>query len=324
MVSAQRKIAVVGQGVMGLTCALKLREWGHDVTIYSREEFSETTSMSAGAYWWPHKAYPQERVAKWSRETFEAYAALSADGDSGVRFQKHRRFCLDPDDSAYALDLVDEWKAIDGAAYGIPCPEAYEVMLPVIDVPTFMPYLKARLDGLGVVFRVEEVAAPDLLFPDFDLVVNCSGVGAFHFVNDGRVFPIRGQVVSVSPIAGFDYSIRVYQKEEAFTLILPRKNDIILGGTTQAGRWDREASPEDTELIVERCKQFLPELGDCTLLGTAVGLRPGRKQVRLELELTGKGRPVIHNYGHGGGGYTVALGCANEVRALANDYFSGT
>jgi len=322
MVVTQRKIAVVGQGVMGLTCALKLLEDGHDVTVYSHEGFSETTSMSAGAYWWPHKAYPAARVAKWSRETFEAYAALSEDRDSGVYFQTHRRFCLEPDDSAYARHLVDEWKEIDGATYGVPCREAYEVLLPVIDVPTFMPYLKARVDALGGVFRVEGLDGPDGLFPEFALVINCSGVGALHFVNDPGVFPIRGQVVSVSPIEGLDYSMRVYQKREDFTLILPRKKDIILGGTTQEGRWDREASQEDTDTIVARCTRFFPELGDCEILRTAVGLRPGRKQVRLELELIGKNQPVIHNYGHGGGGYTVALGCANEVLALANEYFS--
>jgi D-amino-acid oxidase len=43
-----------------------------------------------------------------------------------------------------------------------------------------------------------------------------------------------------------------------------------------------------------------------------VGLRPGRTAVRLE-----RMGNIIHNYGHGGGGYTVAWGCASEVGRLA-------
>ena len=32
---------------------------------------------------------------------------------------------------------------------------------------------------------------------DFDVVVNCSGVNAYHLVNDKEVTPIRGQLVKV-------------------------------------------------------------------------------------------------------------------------------
>jgi len=41
------------------------------------------------------------------------------------------------------------------------------------------------------------------------------------------------------------------------------------------------------------------------------GLRPYRLEVRLERE----GR-IIHNYGHGGAGFTLCRGCAVEVASL--------
>ena len=50
-----------------------------------------------------------------------------------------------------------------------------------------------------------------------------------------------------------------------------------------------------------------------------VGLRPGRISLRLEREecvLGGKARPVVHNYGHGGSGMTLAWGCAGDVVAM--------
>jgi D-amino-acid oxidase len=45
------------------------------------------------------------------------------------------------------------------------------------------------------------------------------------------------------------------------------------------------------------------------------GYRPVRDLIRVEATVLG-GRPVIHNYGHGGGGVTVSWGCAREVATM--------
>jgi len=47
-----------------------------------------------------------------------------------------------------------------------------------------------------------------------------------------------------------------------------------------------------------------------------VGLRPFRKSgIRLEKDRLGS-RTVIHNYGHGGAGFTLSWGCAGQVVKL--------
>ena len=311
-----RRIAVIGQGIIGLTCADRLLDAGYLINIFSKEEFSRTTSNSAGAYWWPHKAYPQERVSKWSKETFKVYAKERQDPQTGVTFEKHLRFCLDPDDSAYARHLVEHWEEIHGVDYGIQCTEAFLVTLPIIDVPTYMPYLRDRVQAKGAKFHLRDLSDLRALFPDYDLVLNCSGVGARELADDEEVFPIRGQIVLLSRSPAVTESTRIYQKQDEFTLILPRKNDIVIGGTAQDNDWSREVREGDTQDIISRCTKIVPALEDCEVIGAAVGLRPGRREVRLELEMLPGNHPVIHNYGHGGGGYTVAWGCANEVLEL--------
>lgn len=156
----KQQIAVIGQGVIGLTSAACLLRSGFAVDIYSRETFSHTTSMAAGAYWWPHKAYPEERIAHWAKETYEEYRQLKADSKTGVTFGKHFRFCVDPDDSAYARHLVDEWQEVDGADYGIPCAQAYLVVVPVIDVPTYLPYLRNLVESDGANIFIKELSSP--------------------------------------------------------------------------------------------------------------------------------------------------------------------
>ena len=317
-----KKIAVIGQGVMGLTSASKLLDHGYSVDIFSRDDFWKTTSTSAGAYWWPHKAYPQERVSKWSKETYDVYKTEKLNPKTGVTFEKHFRFCLDPDDSAYARYLVDEWEEINGHDYGVNCVEAFLVTLPVIDVPTYMPYLKNSVESKGAKIQIQDLACIDQLFSDYDLVVNCSGVGAKKLANDNEVFPIRGQVVKISSSPEIKVSTRIYKKQDEFTLILPRANDCILGGTAQENDWSLDVREEDTSEIIARCTKIVPAVADCKVLGATVGLRPGRKTVRLELEVITQNQAVVHNYGHGGGGFTVAWGCANEVQKIVKDYFN--
>ncbi|MEI2710880.1 MAG: FAD-dependent oxidoreductase [Chitinophagaceae bacterium] len=47
------------------------------------------------------------------------------------------------------------------------------------------------------------------------------------------------------------------------------------------------------------------------MIGSWAGLRPFRNLVRLEREGN-----VVHNYGHGGSGFTLSFGCASEVVSL--------
>ncbi len=306
----QRRIAVVGQGVIGLTSAHRLLEAGFHVTVFSREELEQTTSFAAGAYWWPHRIHPEERVAEWSKQGWNEYQQLAEVPETGVHMEKHVRLCVDPDDSAYVLNLVDSWERITGDDYGISCHEAFALR-------------HSQVKQLGAEFRQQEVSSPGSLFPEFDLVVNCTGVNAFHFVDDADVYPIRGQTVCVSLPSGLRASTRLYQQDDHLPLILPRRQDVVLGGTAQVGEWSREPDDGDTESILNQCRGIVPELRESETLGTTVGLRPGRPEVRLDLDASVSTQPVLHNYGHGGGGYTVAWGCASETAQLVSDHFAG-
>lgn len=65
----------------------------------------------------------------------------------------------------------------------------------------------------------------------------------------------------------------------------------------------------------EDAEAILPEIKSAEVDSTWAGLRPTRTRIRLELE-QGFTAPVIHNYGHGGAGFTVHWGCAGEAVKL--------
>ena len=103
------------------------------------------------------------------------------------------------------------------------------------------------------------------------------------------------------------------------TYVHPRSGDVVLGGTFQPDDWDTAVDPATTAAILARCLELVPALAGAPVLWQAAGLRPARHGgARVELdpvELPG-GVPVVHDYGHGGAGVTLAWGCADEIVTL--------
>jgi D-amino-acid oxidase len=132
------------------------------------------------------------------------------------------------------------------------------------------------------------------------------------------VFPIRGQIVGVAN-PGLVTSVRDEEHPDGITYIHPRSRDVVLGGTFQPGDWNETADPATTRAILRRCAEVVPELAGARPLWAAAGLRPARHggpRVEPDPSPLPRGTRLIHSYGHGGAGVTLAWGCADEVTRL--------
>lgn len=188
---------------------------------------------------------------------------------------------------------------------------SYDSLL--FDTPVYLPWLLSRLDEKHVAIQQLAIKSFDEVPPDFDVVVNCTGLGAKSLGNDDAVYPVRGQVIRLAP-NGFD-KVVIDANDDSVVYVVPRSHDIIVGGTSQAHDWNLEPDSQDTTRIITKLKKILPEFADAQILEEKVGLRPARGEVRLEAEKV-DGKTIIHNYGHGGAGFTLSWGCANEVVEL--------
>ncbi len=139
------------------------------------------------------------------------------------------------------------------------------------------------------------------------MVVNCSGLGARRLAGETDVHPGRGQVLLVE---GVEVD-RWWLDDAGPTYVIPRSDRVVVGGTLDEGAWDRTPSPETAAAILDRATRLVPALADGRVVGHRVGLRPLRSEVRLE-----RVGDVVHCYGHGGAGVTLAGGCADEVVRL--------
>lgn len=309
----KKQVVVVGGGVSGLASGLKLLEAGFAVTLLARELPPHTTSDVAAAFWYPDGAAPVARVRQWAAVSHAEFLRLTAVPQAGVSLKPSIDLAPEPFDPPDWLTMVDSWEKVTYP----PNLHGYRTIVPAIDTPTYMPYLLHQFQANGGQIGQREVTDLTELAAQFGLVVNCAGVWAGELVGDTAVLPIRGQIIRASKPAGLPDEIVHLDAEVYSTYIVPRRHDVILGGSKQRGDWQLEPDPALAEDIWRRCLTLQPALKEAEILAHRVGLRPGRPEVRLELEELGGGTAVIHNYGHGSIGHTLAWGCAAEVVALA-------
>jgi D-amino-acid oxidase len=313
------RVLVVGAGVMGLTCGVRLAESGHEVHVFARDLPLETTSAVAAAWWYPYRAAPADRVAVWGAQSYAAFTALAESADSGVVMRRstevHRTPQPDPAWAAAVPELTRE--AADELPEGYV--DGWSFVSPVVEMPVYLGMLAARLTAAdGTLTRM---ALGGLPAARWTVVVNCAGLANRLLVGDRQLYPVRGQVVRLEKV-GID---RVWLDSSAddVTYVVPRSRDIVVGGSDEVDEWDRRPDPALAESILARATRLVPELAGAAVLGHRVGLRPCRPEVRLEVETRRDAGPVVHCYGHGGAGITLSWGCADEVTRLVEQIAGG-
>lgn len=111
------------------------------------------------------------------------------------------------------------------------------------------------------------------------------------------------------------------------TYILPGFSAVTLGGCRQYDSYNLDVNKYDGLAIRDRCEALLPSLKNAKLLEQRVGLRPHRDPVRVEIEtkndVQGRKLKIVHQYGHGGYGVTVAPGTALYSVKLVKQLWSG-
>jgi len=313
------RVLVVGAGVVGLTCAVRLAEGGHDTAVLARDLPPETTSAVAAALWYPYRAAPREAVTRWARTAYAEFARLAREcPDSGVRVVAGVELLPGgPGSPAPPLpwwrsavpSLTEVTDPLPGHAHG------WRVDLPVADTSAYLGWLAGRLEAAGG--TLTRAWLPEL--PTSGVVVNCSGLAARSLAGDLDVHPVRGQVVRVKrPARGVDEWLLDGSDPARPFYVVPRERDVVIGGTADVGEWDTRPDPRTARDLLERACSAVPALRGAPVTGHRSGLRPARSEVRLDSVAHESGEPggVVHCYGHGGAGVTLSWGCATDVLGL--------
>jgi D-amino-acid oxidase len=301
------QITVVGAGVIGLTTALTLEEQGHEVRVVANGTAEATTSAVAGACWFPYRAGPPHRVAAWAAHTRGWLDGFVTERAAGIDPMRGYEITDEAGDDpprpwwAAGIEVAREPAPVAGE------PMAWRYRSLRIEPGKFLAWLTDRLRG-----TIERRPVDDLAAEPGDLVVNCSGLAARELAGDDQVAPLFGQIV-ITELGEVDRSLLLTDERDPDKLfyMIPRREELVLGGCSLP--WPPGKPPEIDPAITQRILDHAKALGLAVggLRRVRAGLRPYRPEVRLE-----RAGRIVHNYGHGGAGYTLCRGCAEEVARL--------
>ena len=330
------RVAVVGAGVIGLSAAVCLAEtYGRqlDITVIAERFSPNTTSDRAGASIQPYSptsdtggsSNSNALLTRWARATIDRCRQLYESSErlsSGVHFT--------PGYSVYPHDVpLPWWRNLVQDFRVLTKKEANEADLPV-DYSTFwsykvyfirgkfhLPWLLKRFRDSGGLVEQRRVCSLSEL-QGYDVIVNCTGLGARELVGDESVYPYRGQIVVLRNSIGLRHFYEGLENSEESVYLFPYEDVIVVGGTLESHNYSTESDPKTITSILKRNAELVPAIIDAQVVDTYACLRPYRPTVRLETESADgqSGSIVVHCYGHGGQGWTLHWGCALDVAAL--------
>ena len=301
---------MVGAGVSGLSSALALQEAGHEVQVIAAQKGTATTSGAAGAVWYPFRADPPDRVNAWAARTREYLAGLAATTPAaGVDVLTLYELAEDETTPWWAASAgnIRFVRRDEATPFPLPSRGAWVLEAPRVVPALHLPWLEAQLlrpVDIHAVTSLDDVPG--------DVIVNCTGLGARSLCNDNELVAVFGQTLMVTG-SSFDPSRVISDERDADAIFyaIPRRDEVLLGGCAIDTDDDCSLEPgaDLRTAILARARRLGFDPG--TVRAERCGLRPYRSSVRVERE----GR-IVHNYGHGGAGYTLARGCAEEVVRL--------
>ncbi len=314
MKHSNKTVLVLGAGVSGLSTAVLLLKAGFTVELWAKAQSPNTTSDMAAAIWYPYLCNPRDKALVWSKATLQYLRDHTLDDPtSGCREEELIEL--------FETKVDDPWWQ-GAASYTHAQPDqlpagyhdGYRITSILTDPTLYLDWLQNQVIAAGGVIKQKTVSDIQEAFAHSPIVINCTGLGSRELFGDNEVYPVRGQVVRVKS-NGLDHGLVDQHGRNSLAYIIPRMNEIVLGGTAQENNWDLTPDPQVTEDILRKARALSPLFEDVEIIGVGVGLRPARSEVRLEVEKFGDNH-VVHNYGHGGSGFTLSWGCASDVVQL--------
>ncbi|XP_076619516.1 D-aspartate oxidase-like [Colletes latitarsis] len=331
------RVAVVGAGIIGTTTALAVKTAFPRLQVHViADEFSpDTTGDGSAGFWSPYllEDTPLDKIDSWAGITHRWLETLWKSGlssETGVSLVPAYRVTSDP--KGY---IESSWtKLVYGAhrmtrieleklneEHKSKYTDGWMFVTYTAEPVRLLPWLTEKfLEAGGKLFRRKVHALHELIDEGYDLIINCSGLGARTLVDDNTVTSVRGQVARVTA----SWTMHAFlMDDDDGNYVIPNIDHTVLGGTHQYNDYDRAPRKEDSKFIYDGCCRISPSLKATKVSKEWVGLRPGRPCVRLEPEVLRSPRgtrfTVIHNYGHGGSGVTLCWGCAMDVVAILRE-----
>lgn len=268
-----RAAAVIGCGVVGLTCARQLQRRGFRVTIYAMTVPPNTTSNMSLAGFTPTSGLVDGdlRTPAWDAQFREAveisYRQLQLLVGRGYGVSWIRSFALSNNEPRprqtdreperpplLPAHLRTGTTRLGPGEHPFPTRYATRRTQMRIEPSIYLEALVRDVIDFGGRIVIRKFTEPsELVALEESLVINCTGLGARDLFGDTELVPVKGQLTVLVPQPEVDYGTFGGPGPSRGGLgihMQPRSDGIVLGGTAERGEWSLEPDQEALQRIV--------------------------------------------------------------------------
>jgi glycine/D-amino acid oxidase-like deaminating enzyme len=265
----ERRAAVIGSGIIGLSTARVLQRRGFQVAIYAKVLPPDTTSNKLFGDFTPNSSLVRNRTPQWD-EQFRRAVEISyrehnllvgrgygvgwidgysqtdnPDGGGGIGGRGGRNDIreepLMPRSFSTDRDLLGPGQHPFQTRYARRAPHLH------FDPDIYLDALMRDVLTFGGSISVRGFDSPrDFMALDEPLIVNCTGLGAKQLFDDQEMTPIKGQLTVLLPQPEVDYTAAA---------MTPRASGIVLGHVLQRGESSLEVDQEAQIGVVENAME---------------------------------------------------------------------
>ncbi len=266
--TGEKKFAVMGCGVVGITTARLLQRKGFDVTIYTKDLPPQVTSSKATGTWSPsYRLIEDEHMTdafkeRWEQAThysFLAYQNLLGLNDivtwmdEYVVRQNPRQVIPGHSVRLEVPKLLPEDQVLEKGQHPFAIDTVVKHTSLVFNIPSYLNKHITDFFAYGGSIKIKAFnTLEDVDALPEKCVVNCTGLGSKALFNDINLTPVSGQLSFLIPQPDFNYRLTT---DNGYAI--PRKDGIVLGGNALIDNWDDTPNQEQTEKVVKALQEVM-------------------------------------------------------------------
>ncbi|WPR76215.1 FAD-dependent oxidoreductase [Algoriphagus sp. NG3] len=271
----EKKIAVIGCGVIGLTTAITLQQKGYEVVIYTKDSYPNITSAMATGTWSPTSRLilPQhvtpefasmyQKASTHSYRTFQRLLGINQVVEWMDNYSIHTGKVQRAD---YSNELMSKL-GTPSFIYpkGVPLnrrenPFKFDNVsknpTTIFNIPAYLKMMKSDFLIAGGKVEIKNFKSPE----DIDAlpqkcVVNCTGLGSQEIFGDNDLMPVSGQLCFLIPQPEL-----TYRASMEGVYFIPRKDGIMIGGNGIDNNWDLTPDPAVKDKYLSGVEEMMKRL----------------------------------------------------------------
>lgn len=266
--TGEKKFAVMGCGVVGITSARLLQLRGFHVTIYTKDLPPHVTSSNATGTWSPSYRLIEDpyltdafierwqEAAQYSFRTYQNLLGLNdivTWVDEYVIRKNHKQPVPGHSDRLEVPELLPSEQVLTKGNHPFDADTVIKNTSLVFNIPSYLNKHINDFFAFGGTIKIKKFnTLEDVDALDEKCILNCTGLGSKALFNDNNLTPVSGQLSFLIPQPDFNYRLTT---DNGYAI--PRKDGIVLGGNALVDNWDDTPDPEQTAKVVKALQDVM-------------------------------------------------------------------